>query len=76
MKIEDNRKNEEIKHLKDIEIGQCFEDALGRIYIKTDEECKDGYIKVLYIRNGYLANFIGDVTVTPVNAKVVIENDN
>lgn len=72
MKIEDNRKDENKKFVKDIEVGGCFEDVLGEIVIKTDEVF-GGDIKGVKIRSGILVSYQKNATVKPVNAKVVIE---
>lgn len=72
MKIEDNRENEDRKFVKDIEVGECFEDCLGEIAIRTDEE-HNGNIRGLNIRNGALYTYNVKATVKPVNARVVIE---
>ncbi len=72
MKIEDNRKDEEIRCLKDIEVGECFKDFLGGIIMKTDEEF-NGDVRVLDLKKGILLSYRADTMVKTINAKVVIE---
>lgn len=72
MKIEDNRKDEDKKYLKDIKAGECFEDVLGEIVIRTDQVFGSEMIG-LNIRNGKLVSYNKGAAVKLVNAKVVIE---
>jgi len=78
MRVEDNRKNAEIKRLRDIEVGECFEfdGIFGGINIKTDSETvKEGikFVKCVNVKNGWLCSYREDAPVSAVNVKVVID---
>ena len=74
MKIEDKREKREKSPLipmSDLEKGEVFK-SYGGIYIKT-EEYRCGVFTCIDLSNGDMCSLAREMEVTPVNAKVVIE---
>ena len=75
MKIENNRKAEQVK-FEDLHLGDCFEHA-NDLYLKTENTYDDinGYVEYncVMLADGALAYFEESDLVKSVNAKIVIE---